>query len=165
MSPHSRPFRGDAMKIAFASRHRRGSLRKSREGRRIRGLCRRLRRLTLEPPEDRCLLSVAAELERFSLSPALFVENHGQCADESVRFVHYGDRVSVAMTDAGPVFQEFRRTVRRAIPRLQEHYGGAAGRASVGVPPGSPAHQRRTIPFNCCGLLREMNHASRPSFH
>ena len=51
------------------------------------------RRLAAEPLEDRRLLSAAAgdeALELFSISPALFVENQGQWADESVRFVHQG---------------------------------------------------------------------------
>jgi len=49
-----------------------------------------------------------AAIELFNTSPALFVENQGQWADESVRFVHSGSGVNVAMTDAGPVFQLFR---------------------------------------------------------
>jgi hypothetical protein len=68
-------------------------------------------RLRLEPLEDRRLLSAAAELsavELFHASPALFVENQGQWEDESIRFLHQGDGVNVAMTDAGPVFQLFR---------------------------------------------------------
>jgi hypothetical protein len=47
-------------------------------------------------------------LELFSVSAALFVENQGQWADPSVRYVHKGNGVNVAMTDAGPVFQVFR---------------------------------------------------------
>ena len=47
----------------------------------------------------------AAAIELFSTSPALFVENQGQWADESVRFLHQGDGVNVAMTDRGPVLQ------------------------------------------------------------
>ncbi|NQU23092.1 MAG: hypothetical protein HQ567_17580 [Candidatus Nealsonbacteria bacterium] len=47
-------------------------------------------------------------IELFNVSPALFVENQGQWADESVRFMHQGDGVNVAMTDTGPVFQLFR---------------------------------------------------------
>lgn len=48
-------------------------------------------------------------MELFKMSPALFVENRGQWADQSVRFVHNGSGMNVAMTDAGPVFQAFRR--------------------------------------------------------
>ncbi|HUU85066.1 MAG TPA: SBBP repeat-containing protein [Phycisphaerae bacterium] len=48
-------------------------------------------------------------LELFSVSPALFVENQGQWADETVRYVHQGDGANVAMTDSGPVFQVFRQ--------------------------------------------------------
>lgn len=77
------------------------------------------RRLRLEPLEDRRLLSVAAGqqvIELFGISPALFVENQGQWADESVRFMHQGDGVNVAMTDAGPVFQLFRSEPSPASP-------------------------------------------------
>ena len=96
------------MKPAIARRRQRGSLRKSAKGGRKSGLLPSLRRLTIEPLEDRCLLSATAGLELFSLSPALFVENQGQWADESVEFVHQGDGVNVAMTDSGVVFQMFR---------------------------------------------------------
>ena len=71
----------------------------------------RVRHLRLEPLENRLLLSVAANdptVELFSTSPALFVENQGQWADESVQFLHQGDGMNIAMTDAGPVFQLFR---------------------------------------------------------
>ena len=47
--------------------------------------------------------------ERLNASPAVFVENRGQWADPSVRYVHSGEGANVAMTDAGPVFQLFRR--------------------------------------------------------
>ena len=70
----------------------------------------RFRRLLLESLEDRRMLAGGdAQLELFKVSPALFVENQGQWADDSVRFVHSGDGASVAMTDTGPVFQLFRR--------------------------------------------------------
>ena len=45
----------------------------------------------------------------FQTSPALFVENAGQWADGSVRFVHQGSGAKVALTDEGPVFRLFRR--------------------------------------------------------
>ncbi|MBI1338464.1 MAG: hypothetical protein GC164_16095 [Phycisphaera sp.] len=47
-------------------------------------------------------------MESFNLSPALFVQNQGQWADDSVHFLHNGNGVNVAMTDTGPVFQVFR---------------------------------------------------------
>ncbi|HUU82806.1 MAG TPA: pre-peptidase C-terminal domain-containing protein, partial [Phycisphaerae bacterium] len=68
-------------------------------------------RSVFEPLEPRLLLSGTAEeqaLELFSVSPALFVENQGQWADETVRYVHQGSGANVAMTDTGPVFQVFR---------------------------------------------------------
>ncbi len=69
-------------------------------------------RLRFEPLEDRRLLNAAGQqqtVELFGTSPALFVENQGQWADESVQFLHQGNGANVAMTDAGPVFQLFRR--------------------------------------------------------
>ena len=64
-----------------------------------------LQRLRVEPLEDRRMLSVAApQVELFSVSPALFVENQGQWAEESVRFMHQGDDAAVAMTDEGILF-------------------------------------------------------------
>ncbi len=72
----------------------------------------RATRLRFEPLEDRRLLSATGQqqtIELFNTSPALFVENEGQWADESIRFLHQGNGANVAMTDAGPVFQLFRR--------------------------------------------------------
>ena len=83
----------------------------------------RLRRLAFEPLEDRRLLSVLGQdqvVELFSTSPALFVENQGQWADESVRYLHQGDGVNVAMTDTGPVFQLFQQEADSRVGR-QSH--------------------------------------------
>src|SRR4030042_1221904 len=67
------------------------------------------RRLICESLESRWLLSMSSPMiELLDASPALFVENQGQWADESARFVHQGNGVNVAMTDAGPVFEAFR---------------------------------------------------------
>lgn len=71
----------------------------------------------LEALEPRILLDGTPEdqaLQLFSVSPALFVENRGQWADESVRYVHNGSGANVAMTDAGPVFQVFRQVLPEA---------------------------------------------------
>jgi len=57
----------------------------------------------------------ALEVELFGISPALFVENQGQWSDPTVRYVHDGDGVDVAMTDAGVVF----RTVDANLQMLQ----------------------------------------------
>ena len=43
--------------------------------------------------------------ELFDISPALFVENQGQWSDPSIRYVHDGNRVDVAVTGSGMVFQ------------------------------------------------------------
>jgi hypothetical protein len=63
--------------------------------------------LAVEQLEERRLLDAATPhaVELVETSPALFVENQGQWADESVRFLHSSDGASVAMTDTGPVFQ------------------------------------------------------------
>lgn len=57
---------------------------------------------------DNTALSASAEsphaLELFGLLPALFVENQGQWSDQTVRYVHDGDGIDVAMTDAGVRF-------------------------------------------------------------
>ncbi len=44
-------------------------------------------------------------LEKFTMSPALFVENVGQSAGESVRFIHRGQGANVFLTDDGITFQ------------------------------------------------------------
>ena len=75
----------------------------------------------LEPLEPRLLLdgmTTEQAIQLFSVSPALFVENQGQWADESVRFVHNGSGANVAMTDAGPVFQ-----LSRQVPKDGEADG------------------------------------------
>ncbi len=76
----------------------------------------RFRLLSAERLEARTLLAgveadspgVQAALQSFNLSSALFVENQGQWADESIRYLHQGNGANVAMTDVGPVFQVFR---------------------------------------------------------
>jgi len=49
-----------------------------------------------------------AGLQLFSTATALFVENHGQWADESVQYAFFGAGANVLHTDSGPVFQLFR---------------------------------------------------------
>ena len=84
--------------------------RRARNGRAHRGEQRRHGTLRLEPLEPRVLLSAAEPtLELFSALPALFVENQGQWADASVRYLFQGSGASVAHTDGGPVFQIFQR--------------------------------------------------------
>ena len=65
----------------------------------------------LELLEPRLLLDGAlAEqvIELFGATEAVFAENQGQWADESVRYAFDGDRANVLFTDSGPVFQIFR---------------------------------------------------------
>ena len=57
------------------------------------------RKLVCEPLEDRRLLAVnSPQVELFGLSPALFVENQGQWADSSIRFMAHGELL-LAMLD------------------------------------------------------------------
>src|SRR5437879_3571547 len=73
-----------------------------------------LPRLFSERLERRLLLAVSPApassqaVQLFHTSPAVFVENAGQWADSSVRFVHQGDGANIALTDAGASFQLFR---------------------------------------------------------
>ncbi len=67
----------------------------------------------LEQLEQRLLLDGLAEsqaIELFNVSPALFVENQGQWADESIRYAFQGSGANVLFTDGGPVFQVFQRS-------------------------------------------------------
>ena len=69
---------------------------------------RRFRRPTLEQLEPRLLLDgTPAEqtVQLFNVSPALFVENQGQWADDSIKYAFQGSGASVLFTDTGPVFQ------------------------------------------------------------
>ena len=66
----------------------------------------------LERLEPRLLLDGtpgAEAMQLFDLSPALFVENQGQWADESIRYAFQGSGANVLFTDGGPVFQVFQR--------------------------------------------------------
>jgi hypothetical protein len=76
------------------------------------------KKLGLELLEDWRLLSIdSPQFELFNVSPALFVENQGQWADASIRYLHQGNGANVAMTDAGPVFHVFRQeTVDGSTP-------------------------------------------------
>ncbi|MCH8047423.1 MAG: hypothetical protein IID44_27305 [Planctomycetes bacterium] len=69
------------------------------------------RRLPLERLEERCMLAVgvldtpAQTVELFDISPAVFIENRGQWADDSIRYALLGNGANVLHTDTGPVFQ------------------------------------------------------------
>lgn len=71
---------------------------------------------TAADPKESQSMDSKHVLRLFDLSPALFVENQGQWADESVRYVHNGNGVNVGMTDRGPVFQVFRRESESESP-------------------------------------------------
>lgn len=65
----------------------------------------------------------------FDLSPALFVENQGQWSDPSIRYVHDGNRVDVAVTGRGIVFQ-----VARTQPAPEDGGQRAEDRGQNAVP-------------------------------
>ena len=95
-----------------------------------------VRRLSCERLEDRIVLAGAAEnnvLQLFSSSAALFVENQGQWADESVRYAFDGDAANITFTTTG---LEFLLTERQAVAETQ---GGLAR--------GDQAHALRDDPF------------------
>ena len=99
----------------------------------------------LEQLEPRLLLdgdpAAQQAIELFSVSPALFVENQGQWADASVRFVHNGSGANVAMTDAGPVFQMFRQVPKEgSADGLKELLGD--GSPDDGLPDDLPGQDR-----------------------
>ena len=59
---------------------------------------------TLEQLEPRLLLDGTPggeAIELFDLSPALFVENQGQWADQSIRYGFHGDGANVLFTERG----------------------------------------------------------------
>jgi len=74
------------------------------------------RSLVLERLEERVLLSAAggidgqAAVELFNASSAVFVENAGQWADESVRYAFSGAGTGIAFRDSGVEFRLSRRT-------------------------------------------------------
>jgi hypothetical protein len=71
-----------------------------------------VRRLGLEPLEDRRLLSAGGQqtIQLFDASPALFVQNQGQIADASIRYAFQGSGANVLMTDSGVIFQVSQKT-------------------------------------------------------
>lgn len=124
--------------------------------------CKRLR-LRLEALEARVLLDAALPspaVELFGLSPALFVENAGQWADETVRFVHDGAGASVALADSGPIFQLYRSddsegAVATEALRFSASFVGAEGVVPTGLDRaetvfnyliGDPAGHREGVP-------------------
>ena len=123
-----------------------GQRRKVFSDNRIRRLERFSKRLGVELLEDRRLLSVASpQIELFNASPALFVENQGQWADASVRFVHQGNGANVAMTDQGPVFQVLRKEADTQTEMLQ--FSASFPGANTVVPTGFEASETK---FNYC---------------
>ena len=105
------------------------------------------RTLRLEPLEPRVLLSADPTLQLFNVSPALFVPNQGQWADEAVRFVHDGSGANVAMTDAGPVFQVF-SVGGASLPRDTDTGEGACATQSMPRDVAQPPAAVRSIQFS-----------------
>ena len=74
-------------------------------------VCEHSNKPILEVLEPRLLLSGTTgeqAIELFHTSAAVFIENQGQWADESVRFLHKGQGANIAHTNNGPVFELFR---------------------------------------------------------
>ena len=85
------------------------------------------RRLACELLEDRRVLSISSPtIELFDAMPALFVENQGQLADESVRYGFFGSGANVLHTDSGPVFQLFQREAVEETGKA-DHLNGPPG--------------------------------------
>jgi hypothetical protein len=61
---------------------------------------------TSSKPDEQAKAKV---FELFSASPAVFIENTGQIADSSIRYVFYGNGANIFHTTNGPVFQLFKR--------------------------------------------------------
>ncbi len=86
-----------------------------------------------EALEARVLLTGAAAgdhaISLFDSSPALFVENQGQWADQSVRYAFQGSGTNVLLTDAGPVIQVSKDTTAGTQPssRSGNPLGSAGG--------------------------------------
>ena len=98
----------------------------------------------LERLEPRLLLDGtpgAEAMQLFDLSPALFVENQGQWADESIRYAFQGDTANVLFTDTGPVFQMFAPSQQgrdgeddaTRATQFSAHFDGATSTSPVGL--------------------------------
>jgi len=90
----------------------------------------------LEAIEPRLLLDgMTAEqaIELFHTTPVVFIENQGQWADESIRFVHKGQGANIAHTDSGPVFELFREVAgdEAVVPAYMPNDGPDAASAEM----------------------------------
>ena len=94
---------------------------------------------TLEPGV--MLDASEAAIELFSTSPAVFVENAGQWADPDLRYVFQGDGATIGFTDAGPVFNLFRREAVGAVRSVGP--GRLNAQPSVIAPPLHHQHRQR----------------------
>ncbi len=100
------------------------------------------RRLRCEPLEDRRLLSVASpQIDLFNASSALFAQNEGQWADQSVRYAFNGSGASILFTDAGLNFQVYQSPASDSTntdttiesERFSIQFNGASQVAPVGL--------------------------------
>jgi len=90
-----------------------------------------------EAPSESGKLGRAA-MERFAMSPALFVENRGQFEDASIRYLHHGRGALVALTDSGPVIQLRRPGATRGmgiLPMVFKHGRDARATRRMGILP------------------------------
>ncbi len=106
---------------------------------------------TLSTPELEPAGQPAVEL--FRASPALFVENQGQWSDSSIRYVHDGNGVDVAVTDMGVVFRAADTDLQ--LLQFSASFVGASAVRPVGREQsaslfnyyvGDPAHWRQSVP-------------------
>ncbi|HQY88820.1 MAG TPA: hypothetical protein PK402_09185, partial [Tepidisphaeraceae bacterium] len=135
----------------------------------------RRHRAISEPLERRVLLTSATDtaIEKFNLSPALFVENDGQWTDSSVHFVHQGKGASIAMTDRGPVFELYKDdSVKSGLsggtgvppvidPKEQMEEHGRDGRATgnaTGADTTEIESTRFAVSFNNANITQPIGH-------
>ncbi len=85
-----------------------------------------------------CDVTASQAVQRLELTPALFVENQGQWADRTVRYMHDGNPVDVALRESGIVFQVGTRPLQ-----FSASFVGARTVCPVGL-------QRACAVFNYC---------------
>ena len=89
-----------------------------------------------EALEPRVMLAEGSgQIDLFSTSQALFVENQGQWPDPAIRYAFQGDGATVLHTDQGPVFQLYQQQTEDAPvqqTRFSVHFDGAATISPIG---------------------------------
>ena len=90
------------------------------------------RRLGCEPLEDRQLLSASVQLDTLGRSSALFVENDGQYADASARYILSGSEANVLMSDSGITLQAADSADSSRLAEVSVGFDGANVVAPIG---------------------------------